>query len=1007
MRCRAWLLTAVLAATAATTGWAATFGKVVSIGGHAADLALDEGRGVLYVANFTAHRVEVISLSTLTVRTSMNVAAQPSSLALSRDGKYLVIAHYGDGTGANALTVIELDTNRRRTYALPYAPLGLAIGADDMALVATAKDIRLFDPARGTLEILDTIASLNMKVLPQPAPIFPPEITSAAMAASRDGNYIYGLTDNLRFGYEVNSRWLQVGIYTATPKMGPRTVSVSDDGSVFTGGWALFEGRAAFGTRFSLMSQFEDPKGELSVGGHAIDSSRGVIYAQVPESNPDPDQSATPSSDGSKPVAKPVLRIVDGDNLAVLERLQLAENLAGKSVMSRDYKTLYSISDSGITVFPVGSLDQARRIRASQEDVVFRGNYCDNKVATQEILIEDLSGAATDFQLSTTTAGIKVVPTSGTTPARIRITVDPAAFLNQKGTVSATLNIKSSRAVNLPDPVRLLINTREPDQRGTMFNVPGRIVDILADPARDRFYLLRQDKNQVLVFDSKTLSQIATLKTGNTPTQMAITFDRRYMLVGADNSQLLYMYDLETLQPVPPLRMPGGHYPRSVASAGAVTLVANRVAGPTHAIDRVDLFSGTVTQLSSLGIYENDIDINTTMVASPNGSSILIAQANGTLMLFNTAANTFTVARNDEGAASGAIAASNYDQFVVGNNLLNSSLVPIRQFDSGTSQPSGFAFVDQGGFMAMAADAASAGVMAKIDTESGDSIRPTRLIEAPVLGTPAPSLLVFTRTLAPLRDNSAIVALTTSGFTVFPWNYDAAFAPPRIDSVLNAADRTDSVAPGGLISIMGSNLSPTTESTTQAPLPTILGESCLTVNGMLVPMVYVSSRQVNAQLPPALEGNATLLLHTPGGISDNFNLTIKPVAPSVFHSTVNNVSVPLIVREKNGENVTASNPIHLEDRLSIFATGLGPTTPEVPAGTAAPADPPASVIVSPTVTLGGVPVQVTFAGLNPGDVGVYRIDVYVNGKVPTGWNMPLEINQADLGSTSIDVRVVR
>src|SRR5512133_3329025 len=109
MKCRAWLLTAVLAAGAATTGWAATFGKVVSIGGHAADLALDEGRGVLYVANFTAHRVEVISLSTLTVRTSMNVPAQPSSIALSRDGKYLVIAHYGDGTASNALTVIELD----------------------------------------------------------------------------------------------------------------------------------------------------------------------------------------------------------------------------------------------------------------------------------------------------------------------------------------------------------------------------------------------------------------------------------------------------------------------------------------------------------------------------------------------------------------------------------------------------------------------------------------------------------------------------------------------------------------------------------------------------------------------------------------------------------------------------------------------------------------------------------------------------------------------------------
>jgi len=32
---------------------AATFGQVVAIGGQAADLALDEARGLIYVANFT------------------------------------------------------------------------------------------------------------------------------------------------------------------------------------------------------------------------------------------------------------------------------------------------------------------------------------------------------------------------------------------------------------------------------------------------------------------------------------------------------------------------------------------------------------------------------------------------------------------------------------------------------------------------------------------------------------------------------------------------------------------------------------------------------------------------------------------------------------------------------------------------------------------------------------------------------------------------------------------
>src|SRR6266568_8098498 len=81
-----WKIT--LAASLATVGWSATFGTVVSIGGHASDLALDEPRGVLYIANFTANRVEVMSLASNTIQTSINVAAQPSSVALSPDGRY-------------------------------------------------------------------------------------------------------------------------------------------------------------------------------------------------------------------------------------------------------------------------------------------------------------------------------------------------------------------------------------------------------------------------------------------------------------------------------------------------------------------------------------------------------------------------------------------------------------------------------------------------------------------------------------------------------------------------------------------------------------------------------------------------------------------------------------------------------------------------------------------------------------------------------------------------------
>jgi DNA-binding beta-propeller fold protein YncE len=100
IRAGLWLALAalgtMLAAALVTPVLAATFGTVVPIGGQAADIALDEPRGVLYIANFTANRIDVMSLSDNTIHTSYHVAGQPASLSLSPDGSYLVVAHFGN-----------------------------------------------------------------------------------------------------------------------------------------------------------------------------------------------------------------------------------------------------------------------------------------------------------------------------------------------------------------------------------------------------------------------------------------------------------------------------------------------------------------------------------------------------------------------------------------------------------------------------------------------------------------------------------------------------------------------------------------------------------------------------------------------------------------------------------------------------------------------------------------------------------------------------------------------
>lgn len=983
---------AMLAAILTPAARPATWGKVVALGGHAADVALDESRGVLYVANYTANRVDVVSAPEGSVQTSFNIASQPSSLALSPDSRHLVVAHYGNfttpGSVNNSLTVIDLITRARQTFSLGLAPLGVAFGIDGRALVVTSGDFFLFDPVTGVTQTLGTIGDVAAKTLPVPPVNFPPNIVEASMAASRDGREIYGLTNTFTFRYSVNTRLLRIQGYVSEPPLGPRVVSVNRDGSFYLAGWAM---HASAG---HLVAQFPEPNGALHVGGHAFDVSRGLVYAQVPR-----------GTDDSALEEPPVLQVLDADNLRVFERIQLAENLAGKGVLDSSASYLYAISDSGITILPVGLLAEAPKVRTNAEDLVYRGNFCDRRMIAHEVSIEAPGGTPVDFRLTSDTPGVLIEPSSGMTPAVVRISVDPSAFQNSKGTKSIQVQITSARAVNVPDPIRLLVNNREPDQRGTFVNVPGKIVDILADPYRERFFLLRQDTNEVLVYDGANYNLITRLKTGNTPTQMAITFDQRWLLVANDNSQIANVYDLETLYPSQPIIFPFGHYPRSIAASGKAILAATRVAGPIHVIDRVDMATRRATQLPSLGVWENDIDLNTVLVASGNGGSILAAQADGHLLLYNANVDSFTISRKYGTELSGAYGASSFDFFGVGHEILNASLVPVRRLDNGLGQSSGVSFVDDWAIRTAAPNGESAGVIQRLAMGSGDIWPATRMAEAPILGNEGAA---FTRTLAPLYSRNVLVNLTTSGFTVLPWNYDAAVAPPRLDRVLNAADSTPGMAPGSLISLYGEALSPVNIATREIPLPTALGESCLTINGIPSPVLFVSPAQVNAQVPYQLVGNVTLVLRTPGGVSDNYNLTILPGAPAVFRGVAETPSGYLeyatIMRKANGQPATLANPLRVGDQITIYLTGLGSTNPAVETG--APASGPAPAIVPAAVTIGGVPIPIHFAGLSPGMVGVYQIDAEIPGAAPTGVDLPLVITQGGY-STTLRVRVIK
>jgi len=1019
MRYRLVFSIAIAAAltSAAKPAAAATFGTVVPIGGQASDIALDDSRGVLYVSNFTANRIEVMSLADYSIRTSINVAAQPGAISISPDYQFLLVAHFGNFTSPNAtnngLTLLNLNDGTRQTFSMGDTPLALTFVADGRALIVSNSSINLFDPVTGAITVLSTFASLATQTLPAPLATFPTQVILAALSTTADRKQVYGIADDgssqAFFRFDGNTGRLSAGLFTALPKPLPR-VNVAADGS-----WAMV-GMYKIDGGLHDLAQFPNSITSKNIGGNAVDSNAGLIYAQIVTAQPSTStttlgsgsSSTSSSSSGnaaSAPPAIPQLMVLDADNLNVRETWNIPENITGRSILNSTNDILYSVSDSGVSIFPVGRVKQYHRVAASQADVVISGNFCNRNVIVQNLTITDPGGGNTDFAFGGQVQGVTVSPASGVTPATVQIRVDPTVFQNQNGTVAVNLTLSSGAAVNVPTGVRLLINNRNPDQRGTIVNIPGALVDVLADPVRPRVYVLRQDTNQVLVYDTATYNQVAVLRTSTTPTSMAITFDQQYLVVGHDNAQFAYVYDLNTLQASTPITFPGGHYPRQIAVSGKsmLALVRDVTGDAPGTIDRIDFGARKATQLPSLGIYQNNVNPNGVLASAPNGGSILAAMPDGNVMLYDANADTFTVSRKDYTALSGSFAASSFGTYVVGNYLLNSSLVAQATLDSSAGTPAGFAFVDSKGFRTNVAAATSPGVIARVDPSVSLGIKPTRMAEAPLATSTAQP---FLRTLAPLYDQSAVISLSISGFTVLPWAYDAAVAPPKITSIVNAADGTKPVAPGGLISVYGQQMSPVNMATKEIPLPTALGESCLTVNGITIPMLFVSSNQINGQLPFTVDGNSTMTLHTPGGVSDNFNFTIFSAAPSIFRSGTAGPETGLatIYRADNGQLVTPTNPLHPNDSIVIYATGLGRTSPAVDAGLPAPSDPLPAAIISPNVTLGGVAMNVTYAGLVPGQVGVYQINATVPLKVPQGLNIPLVIDQGV--TTTLMMRVV-
>ena len=166
-------------------------------------------------------------------------------------------------------------------------------------------------------------------------------------------------------------------------------------------------------------------------------------------------------------------------------------------------------------------------------------------------------------------------------------------------------------------------------------------------------------------------------------------------------------------------------------------------------------------------------------------------------------------------------------------------------------------------------------------------------------------------------------------------------------------------------------------------LATMVADLAVTINGIPVPLFFVSCEQINGFVPVEIAGlaNAMVVVHYRQVQSAARSVRVVPVNPGIF---VFPETTEAIVLNQDGTVNSAENPAPRESIISLFGSGQGAINPPLASGQLAPANPLSSAIEPVRVTIDGQEALVTFIGMAPGFAGLLQINVFIPDGVASG-----------------------
>ncbi len=258
--------------------------------------------------------------------------------------------------------------------------------------------------------------------------------------------------------------------------------------------------------------------------------------------------------------------------------------------------------------------------------------------------------------------------------------------------------------------------------------------------------------------------------------------------------------------------------------------------------------------------------------------------------------------------------------------------------------------------------------------------------------------------------NAANGSRSTTGDRIYTAQYRLTSSTTPISispgGITNAAsfDNT-ALAPGSLASLFGVFTGTNTTTASSSPWLTTLSGLSVKFNNVAAPLYYVSATQVNVQVPweMASVSTAAVTVTVNGVASPPQSIPISSTAPGVFQYGQNQ---GIATNALSANLITAANPARPGlTYLTIYCTGLGLVTNQPATGVAASSTLLSHATLTPTVTIGGVPTNATFAGLSPGFIGLYQINVQVPAGTPVGNSVPLIVLMAGKPAATVFIAV--